>query len=118
VDGFADLTAQYLIEGVNKLYPQMKEVLHTKKITIEEVKKTGGKFEGKTFCFTGKLETMKRAEAEQIVRDNGGEPKSGVLKNLSYLVTNSDEPTAIYKKAQEQETAIISENEFLEMANS
>jgi DNA ligase (NAD+) len=60
-------------------------------ITIKGVKKTGGKLEGMTFCFTGKLETMKRAEAEQIVRENGGEPKSGVVKNLTYLVTSSDE---------------------------
>jgi DNA ligase (NAD+) len=116
VDGFAELTAQYLRDGVEKLYLEMKKTLNTKKITIKEVKATGGKFEGQTFCFTGKLETMKRAEAEQIVKDNGGEPKSGVVKNLSYLVTNSDEPTAKYKKAQDQGTTIITEDEFLEMA--
>jgi len=115
VDGFAELTAQYLIEGVNKLYPQMKDVLHTNKITIEEVKATGGKLEGITFCFTGKLETMKRAEAEQLVKDLGGQAKSGVVTNLSYLVTNSDEPTAKYVKAQGQETKIITEEEFLKI---
>jgi len=73
----------------------------------------GGKLEGLTFCFTGKLETMKRAEAEQMVRDNGGETKSGVVKNLSYLVTNSNEPTAKYTKAQDQGSKIITEDEFL-----
>ncbi|MHA2218298.1 MAG: BRCT domain-containing protein [Candidatus Hodarchaeales archaeon] len=118
VDGFADLTAQYLRDGVEQLYPEMKRLLNTQKIIIKEVKSTGGKFEGQTFCFTGKLETMKRAEAEQIVKDNGGEPKSGVVKNLSYLVTNSDEPTAKYKKAQDQGTTIITEEKFLEMANN
>ncbi|MFX1344106.1 MAG: NAD-dependent DNA ligase LigA [Promethearchaeota archaeon] len=115
VDGFAEITAQYLREGVEKLYPQMKEVLHTNKITIEEVKATGGKLDGMTFCFTGKLETMKRAEAEQLVRDHGGQPKSSVVANLTYLVTNSDEPTTKYVKAQGQGIKIITEEEFLKM---
>lgn len=77
----------------------------------------GGKLDGLSFCFTGKLETMKRAEAEQMVRDHGGEPKSGVVKDLSYLVTNSTEPTAKYTKAQGQETSIITEDGFLSMIN-
>ncbi|MFW9864706.1 MAG: BRCT domain-containing protein [Candidatus Thorarchaeota archaeon] len=77
----------------------------------------GKKLEGMSFCFTGKLETMKRAEAEQLVRDHGGEAKSSVVKNLSYLVTNSDEPTTKYKKAQAQGTKIITEEEFLKMIN-
>jgi len=115
VDGFADLTATYLLNGISKLYPEMKAVLNTNKITIKEGKCMGGKLEGLTFCFTGKLETVKRAEAEQMVRDHGGEPKSGVVKDLSYLVTNSTEPTAKYTKAQEQGTQVITEEEFLAM---
>jgi len=37
---------------------------------------------------------MIRAEVEQLVRDNGSEAKGGLGKNLTYLVTNSDEPTS------------------------
>jgi len=71
----------------------MKEISYPSKwkIKIKEGKSMGGELEGLTFCFTGKLETMKRAEAEQMVRDHGGESKSGVVKDLSYLVTNSTE---------------------------
>ena len=76
------------------------------------------KLEGLSFCFTGKLETMKRAEAEQLVIENGGEAKKGVVKNLSYLVTNSTEQTVKFKKAQEQDTKIITEQEFLDMVHS
>ena len=93
----------------------MQDVLNTNKITIKGVKEMGGKLEGLTFCFTGKLETMKRAEAEQLVQEHGGQAKSGVVKNLSYLVTNSTEPTVKYVKAQEQGTKIITEEEFLKM---
>ncbi len=115
VDGFAEITATYLLNGIKKLYPEMKAVLDINKITIKEGKSMGGKLEGLTFCFTGKLNTMKRAEAEQMVRDHGGEPKSGVVKDLSYLVTNSTEPTAKYTEAQEQDTEIVTEEEFLKM---
>jgi DNA ligase (NAD+) len=115
VEGFAELTAHYLQEGVEKLYPQMKELLNTNKIDIEEVKKMGGKLDGMTFCFTGKLETMKRANAEQMVKDHGGQPKASVVANLTYLVTNSNEPTAKYVKAEGQGTKIITEEQFLKM---
>ena len=51
------------------------------------------KLDGASFCFTGKLETMKRAEAEQMVKDNGGVPKKSAVGDLEYLVTNSTEQT-------------------------
>ncbi|KKM88559.1 hypothetical protein LCGC14_1257570, partial [marine sediment metagenome] len=115
VEGFADISAHQLTEGVSRLYPQIKAVLDTNKIIIEVKKEMGEKLKDMTFCFTGKLETMKRAEAEQMVKDNGGQSRSGVSKNLTYLVTNSTEPTAKYNKAQEQDTKIITEEEFLKM---
>jgi DNA ligase (NAD+) len=83
VEGFAELTAQYLRDGFNKLYPQMKDVLDTNKIKIKGVNYMGeGKLAGLTFCFTGKLETMKRAEVERLAHELGGEPKSSVVANL------------------------------------
>ena len=115
IDGFAETTAHYLINGVNTLYQDMLDVLDTNKIKIKG-KEMGGKLEGLSFCFTGKLDTMNRAKAEQLVAEHGGVAKSGVVKNLSYLVTNSKDETAKYVKAQEQEnTKIITEQEFLEM---
>lgn len=117
VEGFADITAHQLLEGVNNIYPKMKAVLDTNKIKIEE-KNMSDKLMGKSFCFTGKLETMKRAEAEQLVKDHGGLTRNSVSSNLSHLVTNSTEPTAKYVKAQEQKnTKIITEEEFLKMVN-
>jgi DNA ligase (NAD+) len=34
---------------------------------------------------------MKRADAEKLVKENGGTTKSSVTKDLSYLVTNDTE---------------------------
>jgi DNA ligase (NAD+) len=118
VDGFADLTAQYLRDGIEKLYPQMKKLLNTNKISIPGVRKiTGGKLEGISFCITGSLENFKpRSKAEELVIKLGGIVKKNVTKDLNYLVTNSDEPTKKYVTAQGQEnTEIISEDEFLKM---
>ena len=75
------------------------------------------KLAGLTFCFTGKLENMTRNEANDLVTENGGTPKNGVVKNLSYLVTNSKEQTSKFVKAQDQGSKIISEKEFLAMVN-
>ncbi len=77
----------------------------------------GNKLAGLTFCFTGKLETITRNEANGLVTEHGGTQKSGVVKDLSYLVTNSTEQTSKYTKAQAQGTKIITEEEFLAMIN-
>jgi len=114
IDGYAEITAENLLKGINKLYPQMLEVLDTNKISIVKSEQDG-KLNGLTFCFTGKLDEITRSEAEDIVLKYGGEPKKSVITNLSYLVTNETTPTAKYLKAQEQGTKIITENEFLKM---
>ena len=114
VDGFAEISAELLKNGIDKLYLEMMAVLNSNKIKIRG-NKMSKKLEGLTFCFTGKLETMKRAEAEQMVSENGGTSKKGVVKNLSYLVTNDTTPTVKYNKAKEQGTKIITENEFLDL---
>ncbi len=117
VDGFADLTAQYLRGGIEKLYLQMQDLLKTNKITIKGVNTMGGKLEGISFCITGSLENFKpRSKAEELVIKLGGTAKKNVTKDLNYLVTNSDEPTKKYVTAQNQEnTEIISEEEFLKL---
>jgi DNA ligase (NAD+) len=112
IEGFAEITAETLKEGVEKMYPKMRNVLDKGKIEIQKPI-SGGNLEGLTFCFTGALKTMKRKEAQDLVIQHGGEPKSSVVKNLSYLVTNSTEQTAKYRKAKNQGTKIISEEEFL-----
>ncbi len=118
MDGFAEITAKILLDGLRELYPEMVELLNLNKIKIKDVmKKMSGKLDGKTFCFTGKLEDLKRAEAEKMVIEQGGEPKKSVVKDLSYLVTNSSESTAKYRKAQDQGTEIISEKEFMDLIN-
>jgi DNA ligase (NAD+) len=117
VELFGDITANQFHKEFHALYFDMLKTLKTNKINIRSIKMGSNKFDGLTFCFTGKLETMTRNEANQLVTENGGTPKSGVVKDLSYLVTNSTEPTSKYVKAQGQGSKIITEEEFIAMIN-
>ena len=117
VELFGDITSNQFRKEFHALYFDMLKALETSKIKIRRVKMGSNKLEGLTFCFTGKLETMTRNDANQLVAENGGIPKNGVVKDLSYLVTNSTEQTSKYVKAQGQGSKIISEEEFLAMIN-
>lgn len=114
VSGFADIMAENLIQGLNENQEEIEYLLKNKIIQIKE--NLEGRFTGKSFCFTGELKTMKRADAENLVKQNGGTAKSSVTKDLSYLVTNdTSSGSSKNQKAQKLNIPIISENEFLEM---
>ena len=92
----------------------MRSLVEKGIITIESL--SDGKLSGLSFCFTGELKTMKRQDAEFLVKENGGSSKSSVTKDLSYLVTN-DTTSGSSKniKAQKLGIKIINEEEFLEL---
>ena len=73
---------------------------------------------GMSVCFTGKLNTMSRGEAEKKAIAAGFEVK-GVNKKLTYLVTNdTDSGSSKNKKAKELGIKVISENEFLKLIDN
>jgi len=69
------------------------------------------KLNGKTFVFSGGLETLSRDEAKKFVRNMGGKISSSVSKDLDYLVLG-DEPGSKYEKAKKLNINILNENEF------
>jgi DNA ligase (NAD+) len=117
VELFGDITANQFHNEFHALYFDMQKVLGTNKIKIRRRTMGSNKLVGLTFCFTGKLEDITRNEANDLVTEHGGTPKSGVVKKLSYLVTNSTEQTSKFLKAKAQGTKIITEKEFLAMMN-
>lgn len=114
VFGFAEITANTLVEGLKENAEEMRYLCENGIIQIEETVKKSQLLSGKSFCFTGELFTMKRAQAEQMVKDNGGACKSSVTKGLSYLVTN-DTTSGSSKnvKAASLGIPIIDEKQFL-----
>jgi DNA ligase (NAD+) len=116
VDGLGEITAKAIVEGLSALGPEMDALLATGAIRIA-ASGPSGPFAGKSFCFTGELKSMKRPEAEELVRSLGGQAKSSVTKGLSYLVTNDPSSGSDKnKKAASYGVGIIDEAEFLRMA--
>ncbi|MCG2742157.1 MAG: NAD-dependent DNA ligase LigA [Syntrophaceae bacterium] len=72
------------------------------------------KFSGKTFVFTGELESMSRNEAINALRGLGGKDVSGVSKKTSFVVAGNN-PGSKFKKAEKLGVKIISEKEFIKM---
>ena len=114
VYGFAQIMAHTIVQGLAENAVEMRTLVQDGIITIET--KSGGKLEGKSFCFTGELVTMKRQDAEQLVKQNGGVCKSSVTKDLTYLVTN-DTTSGSSKnvKAAQLGIPVITEEQFLEL---
>ena len=114
VYGFAQIMAHTIVQGLAENAVEMRTLVQDGIITIET--KSGGKLEGKSFCFTGELVTMKRQDAEQLVKQNGGVCKSSVTKDLTYLVTN-DTTSGSSKnvKAAALGIPVITEEQFLKL---
>jgi DNA ligase (NAD+) len=67
---------------------------------------------GQSVVFTGALDTMSRAEAEQIVARHGGRPMRTVTRATSLVVAGSA-PGSKLTRARTLGIPAISEREFL-----
>lgn len=113
VYGFADIMAKIAVEGLAENAEEMRSLA---KETITITTTEGGKLSGKSFCFTGELKTMKRSDAEMLVKKLGGMAKSSVTKDLSYLVTNDvSSGSSKNQKAAKFGIPVIDEEAFLKM---
>lgn len=115
VEGIGEYRAEKIVNGIHSLKSEMFKVLNFVSIENKEVNKMEG-VDGKSFCFTGVLESMKRKEAQELVESMGGLSKSSVSKDLDYLVNNDVNSTSSKnKKAIEYGVKIIDEKTFLNM---
>jgi DNA ligase (NAD+) len=76
---------------------------------------TSDKFAGKSFVFTGSLETMTRESAEATVKSLGGRAAGSVSKQTDYVVAGANAGSKL-DKARALGVAILTEAEFNEMA--
>ena len=71
-----------------------------------------GPLTGKTFVFTGTLETMSRPDAEALVRKLGGKAASAVGSKTDYVVAGPGAGSKL-ERAQKLNVAILDEEQFL-----
>ncbi len=114
IDGFGDIMAATLSQGLQLLGPEMDAVLQAGIVRIRPPDAGGGPLAGLSFCFTGELNTMKRSRAQALVKSLGGAVRNSVAQGLSYLVTNDPASgTGKSKKAASLGVAVIDEEAFL-----
>ena len=113
VYGFAEILAKTAVDGLNENALEMRFLAEN---FVEIVQDSAGKLVGKSFCFTGELHSMKRNDAEALVKANGVTCKSSVTKDLSYLVTNDvSSGSSKNQKAVKFGIPVINEEQFIKM---
>lgn len=80
----------------------------------EKLTKKSTKLVGKTFVLTGTLESLGQNEAQDKIRELGGNVSSSISKNTDYVVAGS-KPGSKYDQAERLKVKIIDEKEFLEL---
>ena len=108
--GMSEASAKILMKNLRLA----EDVVNKLPIRVEPFEIKEGTLTGKSFCFTGGLDTMERSEAIAKVKERGGTVKGGVGKDLDFLVsTKTDSGKAL--NAAKLGTKVISEQEFLKM---
>lgn len=102
---FSNKKTKELIKRLKKSGVNMSEVRKKKKAQI---------LAGRTFVFTGELNSYTRQEAELLVRELGGRASSSVSKNTDFVVAGSS-PGSKGEKAKRLGVNIINEKKFKEL---
>lgn len=108
-------TAKSLVNYFKKNYNLIKELESLGINPIEEaITNEKQIFAGMTIVLTGKLESLTRDEASEIIEKLGGNVSTSVSKKTSFVVCGSDAGSK-RTKALELGIKIISEDEFLDL---
>ncbi|MFA7309652.1 MAG: NAD-dependent DNA ligase LigA [Candidatus Paceibacterota bacterium] len=116
IDGVGDVVARSLAQWFkDKKNTDMLDRL-LKHIAIEKpaVRQAQGKLKGRSFVFTGGLESMSREEAGEKVRALGGEVVGSVSGKTSYVVSGESSGSKL-DKARSLDVPILTEDAFLRL---
>ncbi|MDO5298834.1 MAG: NAD-dependent DNA ligase LigA [Clostridia bacterium] len=82
--------------------------------TVRQQQDVGTLFAGMTFVLTGTLPTLTRAQAEELIRQNGGKAASSVSKKTSVVLAGESAGSKL-EKARSLGVRIMDEEEFLRL---
>lgn len=81
---------------------------------VKKEETAGTLFAGMTFVLTGTLPTLSRAQAEEMIRQNGGKASSSVSKKTSVVLAGESAGSKL-EKARSLGVRIMEEEEFLSL---
>lgn len=116
LDGFGPRTVDAILSWFSDEDHErvLNELLELGVDPPEEIKVSGGSFEGKTFVFTGKLEQFTREAAEAAVLKLGGKAAGSVSAKTSIVVAGPGAGSKL-TKAEQLGITVVDEQGFLEM---
>lgn len=115
IDGVGEIMADHICTSLHANRENIMQILEVSKITLTDQIRNET-LVGKSFCFTGSLETMSRKEASVAVEAAGGLVRTAVSSQLSYVVSNNPQlHTSKLKQAQTYNIPIIDEQQFLSL---
>ena len=93
------------------------ELIKELKIDDHKIISSNSKLSGKTFMFTGTLNSMSRAEAKSLVENLGGKIVSTVSKKLNYLIIGNKPTNRKLNEAKHLNVKIITEKKWNDLIN-
>ena len=117
IDGFGEVKNKAILDfDYSDADEIVKELVFSTIVT--STSDNNKKLEGIIVCITGKLSHFKnRSELTEAIENIGGKVSSSVSSKTSYLIANKPETSAKYKKAEELNIPIVTENEFIKRYN-
>lgn len=119
IDGVGEKTATSIRDFFdNDRNRKVIQKLRDAGVRFEEAGKkeitTDGRFQGKSFVFTGTLKKYTRDEAADAVRLRGGKVSGSVSNNTDFVVAGTD-PGSKLEKARQLKVTVLTEEEFQKM---
>lgn len=111
----ASITEFFADEDNQRLVRRLLE--HGVAPQIKRDQNAGTLFEGMTFVLTGTLPTLTRAQAEELIRRNGGKATGSVSKKTSVVLAGESAGSKL-EKARALGVRIMDEAEFLGLLNT
>ena len=104
----------YFQNKVNfKIVDRLSEVL---KIKYKDIK-NNGKLKNKSFMFTGKLQSISRAEAKSLIEENSGSIVSSITKKLNYLIIGEKPTNRKVEQAKRLGIKILTQKDWFNLLN-
>ena len=115
IEDFGRTMSDSMVHWINNVPDIEKDIaleLNFLEENFEPVQLEDNPFNGKTFCVTGKFNTMKRSEIEEIIVNHGGKLTGCVSKKTDFLLTNDADSGSSKAKAHELNIPVMDEETF------